>query len=141
MSEYYFAAIVKEPDESGYAVYIPDVPNCFTGAASLPEAMDMAADVLKLMLEDLAADNKAIPAPSGLDKVRELVTASRKAAGLETPEGTLYQLIKAPSLDRVIKRVNITLPKATLEEIDRKASEYGLTRSGLIARAAVEYRP
>lgn len=141
MSDYYFAAIVKEPDESGYSVYIPDVPNCFTGADSLPEAMDLAADVLKMMLEDLTADNKAIPMPSDRDKVKKLVTASRKSAGLETPDDTLYQLIKAPSLDMVVKRVNITLPKAALDEIDRKASAYGMTRSGFIARAAAEYRP
>ena len=43
-------------------------------------------------------------------------------------------------LDMVPVKVTISVPRSALDEIDKKAKEYGFTRSGLIVRAAQEYR-
>jgi predicted RNase H-like HicB family nuclease len=45
-------------------VRFPDVHNCFTSGADLPEAMEMAEDVLCMMLYELEEAEKAIPAAS-----------------------------------------------------------------------------
>ena len=39
MKKYYIAAFVPEEDGSGYSVYFPDVPRCFTGGETLEEAV------------------------------------------------------------------------------------------------------
>ena len=128
MKKYYIAAFVPEEDGSGYSVYFPDVPRCFTGGETLEEAMFMAEDVLRLVLQDMAAERKEIPAPSGLEAVRKKVEEERALDGLSTP------------VDMVPVKVTISVPRSALDEIDKKAKEYGFTRSGLIVRAAQEYR-
>ena len=127
MKKYYIAAFVPEEDGSGYSVYFPDVPRCFTGGETLEEAMFMA-------------ERKEIPAPSGLEAVRKKVEEERALDGLSTPADTVYQLVAAPELDMVPVKVTISVPRSALDEIDKKAKEYGFTRSGLIVRAAQEYR-
>ena len=100
----------------------------------------MAEDVLRLVLQDMAAERKEIPAPSGLEAVRKKVEEERALDGLSTPADTVYQLVAAPELDMVPVKVTISVPRSALDEIDKKAKEYGFTRSGLIVRAAQEYR-
>lgn len=140
MKKYYIAAFVPEEDRRGIPSNFPDVPRCFTGGETLEEAMFMAEDVLRLVLQDMAAERKEIPAPSGLEAVRKKVEEERALDGLSTPADTVYQLVAAPELDMVPVKVTISVPRSALDEIDKKAKEYGFTRSGLIVRAAQEYR-
>ena len=46
-------------------------------------------------------------------------------------------LMSAPNRRARSVRINITLPADVLSEIDRYAEAHGLTRSGLLARAAL----
>jgi len=139
MKRYYIAAFVPEEDGSDYSVYFPDVPGCFTCGETLEEATFMAEDVLRLVLQDKAAERKEIPVPSGLEDVKRKVAETRALDGLETPADTVYQLVAAPELDMVPVKVTISVPRSALDEIDRKAKQYGFTRSGLIVHAAREY--
>jgi predicted RNase H-like HicB family nuclease len=144
MRTFYVAALVpdKAPGNSGgFSVYIPDVPNAVTCGDSVPDAIVMAEDVLRMMLQDLAEERKAIPTPSSLERVREMVQAIRKEDGLDYPEDTIYQHIAAPSLDMTPVKVTISLPKAVLETIDERAKALGYTRSGFLAHAAHAYAP
>lgn len=141
MKKYYIAAFVQEEDGSGYSVYFPDVPGCFTCGESLEEAMFLAEDVLRLVLQDMAAERKEIPSASGLEDVRRMVTEERALDGLSTPENTVYQLVAAPELDMVPVKVTISMPRAVLNEVDEKAKLLGFTRSGFLAHAAKAYAP
>ena len=58
---------------------------------------------------------------------------------LPYPEDTLYQCVITSFLDMVLVRVNVTIPKASLEANYAKAKKYGYTRSGFLAHAALEY--
>jgi len=141
MQTFYIAGIVPESMESGggYSVYFPDVPTVAAGGETVEEAISAAADGLYVALRGIAEQGGEIPVPSRLDAVRAGVKAEREQDDLPYPEGTLYQYIAAPSLDMVPVRVNVTIPKASLEEIDAKARKYGYTRSGFLAHAALEY--
>ncbi len=139
MKRMYFAAFMPE-EEGGYSIVIPDVPNCFTCADTLEEGVEMAEDVLGMMLRDLAAENKPIPEPSSLEEVRKktaqhLAEIEHQAAG-----EILYQLIAAPSLDMTPVKLSISMPKAVLAEVDAKAKACGFTRSGFLVHAAQAYR-
>lgn len=64
MAKYVYPAIFSPEDGGGYSVRFPDIANCFTDGNDLVEAMQMAEDVLCLMLYDLEQAGKAIPAAS-----------------------------------------------------------------------------
>jgi len=141
MQKFYIAGIVPEDMESGggYSVYFPDVPTVAAGGETIEEAISNAADGLYVALRGITEQNGEIPAPSSLDEVKASVKAEREQDELSYPENTLYQYVMAPSLDMVPVRVNVTIPRASLEEIDAKAKKYGYTRSGFLAHAALEY--
>lgn len=139
MSIFYIAGIVPEQAGGGYSVYFPDVPNVAAGGETVEEAIINATDGLCVALRNIAEQNAEIPAPSALEDVKEKVRQERETDGLPYPEDTLYQYIAAPALDMVPVRVNVTIPRAVLQEIDIKAKLNGFTRSGFLAHAALAY--
>ncbi|MBQ7737297.1 MAG: type II toxin-antitoxin system HicB family antitoxin [Oscillospiraceae bacterium] len=56
--KYAYPAVFTKEDV-GYSVIFPDIPNCFTSGTDLPEAIEMAQDVLNLML--MTMEDKGIP--------------------------------------------------------------------------------
>jgi len=135
MKEYYIAAFVPEA-AGNFSVYFPDIPGCVTGGYNLAECVEYGEDIFREMILELVENKKAVPVPSGLDKVREMVKDIRSEAGLPYPEDTIYQLFALPQTDDVPVRVTISLPKKLLEQLDSKAKAEGFTRSGFLARAA-----
>lgn len=57
-----------EPDEGGYIVTFPDVPEAVTGGSDLEEARANAAEALELALLTYAADGRPIPVASSDSK-------------------------------------------------------------------------
>lgn len=140
MKTYYIGAFVKE-EAGNYSVYFPDIPNAVTGGDSVEECMEYGEDILEVVLQDMASEKKPIPVPSSLEEVKKMVKKIREEDGLSIPEEVIYQLFSAPSLDMVPVKVTISLPKAVLEEADKKAKACGFTRSGFLAHAAQVYQP
>jgi predicted RNase H-like HicB family nuclease len=138
MKEYYIAAFVPER-EGNFSVYFPDIPGAVTGGNTLEECADYGEDILKEVLRELVANRKAIPKPSSLNEIKKKVTAIRQESGFETPIETHYQLFPMPSLDMTPVKITVSLPKAILQQADKKAHERGYTRSGLLARAVEAY--
>lgn len=139
MDSYYIAGIIRESDGSGYSVYFPDVPNVCAGGTSIQEAISNATEGLYVAMREIAEQNQAIPQPSSLEDVRASVKSMREADGLPYPDDALFQYIPAPAPDMVPVRVNVTIPRAVLGEIDTKAKLAGMTRSGYLAAAALAY--
>ena len=135
MKKYYFAAFV--PEKTGnFSVYFPDIPGCVTGGYSLAECVEYGEDIFREMVLELVANNKPLPAPSDIKKIKELVRELRANAGLPNSEDTVYQLFPAPVIDDAPVKVTISLPKKLLDKVDRKAKAEGFTRSGFLAHAA-----
>ncbi|MDR2124724.1 MAG: type II toxin-antitoxin system HicB family antitoxin [Desulfovibrio sp.] len=139
MRKYYTAGFVPEAGGT-WTVYFPDFQEIHTGGESLEEATENAADALRTLLESMARGNNAVPEPSELASVREQVRDCRLLDALPYPEDTVYQLVPAPSFDLTPVRVNVSIPRASLAEIDAKALAYGFTRSGFLTHAALAYR-
>jgi hypothetical protein len=80
----------------------------------------------------------AIPeAKVDIEAAKAAVRSERDAMGLPYPEeSTVFQLVRMPELDNRPVRLNVSLPKSVVAEIDAKASRMNLTRSGFLARAA-----
>ncbi len=52
-----------EPDEAGYIVAFPDVPEAITHGATLDEALDNAADALEVAFLGRMKDGEDLPSP------------------------------------------------------------------------------
>ncbi|WP_428377464.1 type II toxin-antitoxin system HicB family antitoxin [Lichenicoccus sp.] len=117
----YIALIRKDPT-SDYGVEFPDLPGCVTAGTDLDDARRMARDALALHIQGLVDDGDEIPNPSALETVmRDPIN-----------EGTVAVLIEAPVRVSSAIRVNITLPKDLIAEIDRVSPN----RSRFLADAA-----
>ena len=69
MAKYVYPAIFT-PEEDGYSVRFPDIHNCFTGGADIAEALEMAEDVLCMMLYDKEMASEEIPLPSEVSQMQ-----------------------------------------------------------------------
>lgn len=139
MKNFYIAGIVKEDSGSGYSVYFPDVPNVCACGRTIQEAIVNASDGLFVALRALVEKNQPLPAPSDMETVKEKVREIRIIDELPYPEDTLYQYFSAPAAEMAPVRVNITVPKSILEEIDNNAKLAGMSRSGFLVAAAQAY--
>ena len=129
----YPVAIELGTDATAWGVIVPDLPGCFSAGDTLEEAMVQAEDAITGWIETALDDGQAIPAPSPVEALR---TAHPEF------EGWLWALVKIDPamLDNTLERVNISLPRRVLHRLDARARSAGETRSGFIARMAVEGR-
>lgn len=125
MQRFYTAIIEKAKD--GFGVFFPDLPGCVsfgkTVEAAAADAYSAAQAHVALAREygDAIAEPRApdaIPAEKGVKEKARL-------------------LIPVEMSDEPV-RVNISLPGAALEALDRTAKELSLSRSGAIAYLAME---
>ena len=63
MAKYAYPAIFTK-EETGYSVTFPDLEGCFSAGETLPEAMEMAADALCLVLYNKEKCGEVIPPES-----------------------------------------------------------------------------
>lgn len=68
MAKYVYPAVFT-PEEAGYSIRFPDFESCYTSAATLTEALEMANDVLCLTLYGLEEDGGDIPQPSSVKAI------------------------------------------------------------------------
>lgn len=129
----YPIAIEPGNDTTAWGVVVPDLPGCFSAGDTLEEAMIQAEEAVTVWIEATLDAGDAIPVPSSIEELR--------AAHTEL-EGWLWALVKVDPamLDDTLERVNISLPRRVLRRLDARARSAGETRSGFIARMAVEGR-
>lgn len=132
---YYPVAIEPGTDTEAFGVVVPDLPGCFSAGDTLEEAMAMAEEAIVAWIETAIDAGQDIPQPSGIE-------ALRKAH--KEWKGWAWAVVKVDpaALDDTLERVNISLPRRVLRRLDALAGAQGETRSGFIARMALEgHRP
>ena len=113
-----------------YGVVVPDLPGCFSAGDTLDAALTNAQEAILLHLEGLLEDGKAMPKPSTIERLRR----KREFRG-----GTWAVVdVDLSQLGDKAARINITLPQRILRAVDAHARRQGESRSGFLARAAVE---
>jgi predicted RNase H-like HicB family nuclease len=128
----YVAVIEKEPD-SAFGVWFPDVEGCFSAGDTLDEAVANAAAALRQHAEAVESAGRRVPLARSIDEVLgdEDVTASVEGGAV------LFAVPLLADAGRTV-RINVSLDKALVDQIDTAASARGLTRSAFLAQAARE---
>lgn len=122
---------IEKDEDSDYGVTVPDLPGCFSAGISIEEAIQNAEEAILTHLEGLMLDSDPIPSPSTIKELQ---------VKFNSPDGIWVLVsIDINQLSKEIKRINITLPEIILSKVDSFATKEKETRSGLLAKAVLEY--
>jgi predicted RNase H-like HicB family nuclease len=124
MQRFYTAIIEQAKD--GFGVFFPDLPGCTSFGASVEEAAGNAYAAAQAHVALSQEYGDAIPEARPPDQIpheRDVKEKARLLIPVEMAEEPV--------------RVNISLPGAALEALDRTAKELSLSRSGAIAYLAL----
>ena len=128
--------VVIEPgtEATAHGVVVPDLPGCFSAGDSLEQALVNAEEAIAAWIDAALDAGRAIPAPTPIDVLRS------RHKGWRQWIWALVQVDPAV-MDDTVERVNISLPRRVLRRLDLMAISHGETRSGFIARMALERPP
>ena len=125
MAQRFYPAVMERGDadagEGGVvALWFPDFPGCVAAAADQQDAVAKAQEALAAAVQAMAEHDRPLPAPTPFEDV-------------EVPEDAAFiaLIAVAVTLPNPSERVNIYLPKALIERMDRRAEALGMSRSSL----------
>lgn len=64
MAKYAYPAVFTKEEEGGYSIVFRDLEGCYTCGETIEDGLEMAEDVLALILYGYETDGRDIPAPS-----------------------------------------------------------------------------
>jgi predicted RNase H-like HicB family nuclease len=108
-----------------HGMIFPDFPGCFSAADEWQDIPRMAQEAVEC---HMAGENLPLP---NATPIEDLVHHPDYTEGV-----WMLVDIDVSRLDPSPQRINISLPKNLLAEIDAYASSHGATRSGFLAEAA-----
>lgn len=118
---------VHHEEGTAFGGTFPDFPGCFTAADELADLPRMAQQAVEVFFE---GENAEIPPPS--DIVRW-----RGQAGYKNGFWLMVDIDTA-QINAKALRLNVSLPSHLVQRIDRYAQAHHMTRSGFLAKAAVQ---
>jgi len=125
MRRFYTAIIEKAKD--GFGVFFPDLPGCTSFGRTVEAAAANAYTAAQAHVALAQEYGDAIPPARATDEIPAERGVKEKA-----------RLLIPVEIGEEPVRVNISLPGAALEALDRTAKELSLSRSGAIAYLAME---
>lgn len=132
MRRLYLGIVEKDPG-SAYGMWFPDMPGCFPATDELADLPQDAMSALRLHVEVLESAGLPVPEPRPFEEVMRDEDVRTALAG----GGSALLIPLLADAGRTV-RVNISLDKGLVDQIDDAASARGLTRSAFLAQAARE---
>jgi predicted RNase H-like HicB family nuclease len=115
---------------TAWGVVVPDLPGCFSAGDTLDEAYANAKEAIEAWINTALDNGDAIPRPRPIE------------AHMHDPDyqGWMWGIVSIDMADfaDTVERVNITLPRRVLHQIDRYAERHHENRSSFLMRAALE---
>jgi predicted RNase H-like HicB family nuclease len=129
----HYVAVIEKDEDSAFGVWFPDVEGCFSAGETLEEAVANSAAALRQHVEAVESAGRSVPAARAIDNVLldKDVRASLKAGAV------LFAVPLLADAGRTV-RINVSLDKGLVDQIDAAAATRGLTRSAFLAQAARE---
>lgn len=126
-----YPVVIHKDKSSDYGVTVPDLPGCISTGDTMEDALVNVVEAIECHLEGLLFDGEIIPEAQSVE-----VHQKNKDF-----RGGTWALVNV-DLSRLAskaKRINITLPERVLALVDAQAKREGESRSGLLARAVLDY--
>ncbi len=103
MAKYIYPAIFTPEANGQFSICFPDIENCFTCGDNLEDGMNMAEDVLSLMLTQLEDKGREIPAPTAIN---DLSTENGAFATYISCDTTAYRRL----MNNMAVKKTLTIP-------------------------------
>lgn len=122
---------IHKTDGTVYGVIVPDIPGVHSWGDTIDEAIRNAKEAIYGHVSTLAELGEEVRITSS--SVEELVGKAEFA-------GAVWALVEVDpeKLDNKPERINISIPRFVLHKIDAYVERRHETRSGFLARAALE---
>ena len=124
--KYVYPAIFTPAEDGGYAVNFPDVSRCFTCGNDFAHSIEMAEDVLAMMLCDIEDEKEPIPEPS-----KALTCEDHEIVTFIKADTEAYRQMN----DNRAVRKNLTIPAW----LNHKAEAAHVNFSGILQEALKEH--
>jgi predicted RNase H-like HicB family nuclease len=126
-----FPIAIHKDEGSVYGVTVPDVPGAFSWGETIDHAIKNAKEAIYGHVELLIEEGQDVPL--SVSSIEELI-------GNPDYEGAIWALVEVDlsKLDARPERINISLPRFVLHKIDSYVEARHETRSGFLARVALE---
>jgi len=124
----YFPVVLHTDDGLRYGVSVPDLPGCFSAGDNLEQAIESAREAIDFHLEGLVEQGSDIPLPASIAKHRNNPDFAHGIWALVQVDTSRF--------DGKAEKINITVPRRVLAQIDDYARAQGATRSGFLVQAA-----
>jgi len=123
-----FPVVLHTDNGKHYGVTVPDLSGCFSAGDSIDEALSSVQEAIDLHLEGLVEEGKEVPAVKCIDIHQ---------ANPDYADG-LWALVEVDTsrFDGKAEKINITVPRRILAQIDAFARSHSLSRSRFLVDAA-----
>ena len=131
VDEMRYPVVIHKDKSSDYGVTVPDLPGCFSAGETMEEALTSVVEAIECHLEGLLFNGDTIPEAQSVEmhqKNKDFTGATWALVSVDLSK-----------LASKAKRINITLPERVLALVDEQAKREGESRSGLLARAVLDY--
>ena len=128
-----YPAVLERGPKQTFGAWFPDFPGCVAGGKSQEQAIERGENALAQAVDALSEQDRPLPEPTPIERIvlpKGCDFAAFFIVGVDPPD---------PS-----ERVNVYLPKSLIGRIDRRAAEFGMSRSsffGLAASTALVHFP
>ena len=123
-----YLIVLHTDDGCRYGVTVPDLPGCFSSGDDFQGALQSAKEAIDLHLEGIIEGGGDIPIPSPIQQHLSNPDFSNGLWALVTVDVSRF--------DGRTEKINITVPRRILTQIDAYAKAQGETRSGFLVEAA-----
>jgi predicted RNase H-like HicB family nuclease len=122
-----YIAVIHKDKKSDFGVSFPDFSGCITAGTTVDDAKDMAQEALEGHVALMQDEGMSLPPPSNLEDILK-----RKAY----KDAAAYFIVTIKTTKKESVRFNASIDADLLAMIDKRAQQFGMTRSGFIAEAA-----
>lgn len=123
-----YPVVLHTDDDAHYGVTVPDLPGCFSAGDGVEDALQSVLEAIDLHLEGLVEDGGDVPLPRNI---------AEHQANPDFANGVWALVdVDVSRFDGKAEKINITVPKRVLAQIDAYAKAHGATRSGFLVEAA-----
>jgi predicted RNase H-like HicB family nuclease len=121
-----YVALLERTPLDVWGVWFPELPGCTSGGKTPDDAIQNAHQALRLHLEGMMEDGDPIPEPSDIETI-----ANNPEYANQIPFLVRIEIEKSEPV-----RLNVSLDKRLVVQIDEAAARLGKTRSAFLADAA-----
>ncbi len=126
-----FAIAIRKDPESCFGVTVPDIPGVFSAGDTIDQALRNAREAIIAHVSLLIEQGETVAIE--LSRIEDLIADPDYADAIWA-----FVEVDSSKLNSRPERINISLPRFVLHKIDSYVETRHETRSGFLARAALE---